>query len=393
MLSRLKFAISPLVKEMLDQLPASVWASSTTTFLDPSMGGGQFLVEIQQRLRDFGHSDENIGDRVYGCEKNKLRVNYAKNNKKLVSKHLYISDFLSYNWGDMKFDVIVGNPPYQNGNEKGGKSSLWRKFVASSWDLVTHQGHLAMVVPHLSNNADDIGHIFVENQTTHVWKNVAQHFPGVGSSFTAWIVCKEPTHAPTCFVQENVYLSLDTNKLPKNIEAISIVDKFKSWPQKIQVKSSSQYFHTSVADGKDDSHLCSKPSPELLYKIRRTNGDTAFMWGAVEPDDYHKSKITFTYSGNPGFLYHTKQDPVGTIGFMSGHVLVKNQQEANSLISLYETKAYRFVRDQITSGGMKGKAMYEHPALPLDREWTDQEVYQQLNLSDKEIELIETLIK
>jgi hypothetical protein len=37
--------------------------------------------------------------------------------------------------------------------------------------------------------------------------------------------------------------------------------------------------------------------------------------------------------------------------------------------------------------------MYEHPALPLDREWTDQEVYQQLNLSDKEIELIETLIK
>ena len=99
MLSRLKFEISPLVKEMLDQLPSAVWSSSSTTFLDPSMGGGQFLVEIERRLRASGHSDENISARVFGCEKNKLRVNYAKNNKKLLSKNLHISDFLSYNWG------------------------------------------------------------------------------------------------------------------------------------------------------------------------------------------------------------------------------------------------------------------------------------------------------
>jgi hypothetical protein len=393
MLSRLKFPITPLVNEMLDQLPAEIWTSSTTTFLDPAMAGGQFLVEIQRRLREAGHTDENIASRMYGCEKNKMRVNYAKNSKKLVTSNLCISDFLSYDWGTMKFDVIVGNPPYQNGNEKGGKSSLWRKFVSTAWSIVRKDGYLAMIVPHLSNNADDIGHIFVENQTTHVWKNVAHYFPGVGSSFTAWIVCKQPTSGPTLFVQENLRMTLDTNKLPKKIEAISIIDKFNSWPSKIQVRSSSQYFHTSVADGKDDQHLCSRPSPALPYKMRRTNGDTTFMWGAVEPDDYHKPKITFTYSGNPGFLYHTAQEPVGTIGFMSGHVLVKNQNEALSLISLYNTKAYRFVRDQITSGGMKGRGMYEQPALPLDRIWTDQEVYQALKLSKIEIDLIESLVK
>jgi len=393
MLSRLKFEIQPLVSQMLDQLPAKVWESSETTFLDPAMGGGQFLVEIQRRLQAAGHTDENIAARVYGCEKNKLCVNYAKNNKKLVSSNLHISNFLDYDWGDMKFDVIVGNPPYQNGNEKGGKSSLWRKFVAVAHDLVKQGGHLAMVVPHLSNNADDIGHVFVENQTTHVWKNVAHYFPGVGSSFTAWIVCKTPSESPTFFVQENLYLTLDTNKLPKNIEAISIVEKFKTWPNKIIVASSSQYFHTSVADGKDDDKLYSQQLPNLPYKMRRTNGDTSFMWGAVEPDDYYKPKITFTYSGNPGFLYHTKNDPIGTIGFMSGHVLVKNKQEADSLISLYETKAFRFVREQITSGGMKGRGMYEQPALPLDRQWTDEQVYEYLELAADEIALIESKVK
>ncbi len=67
MLSRLKFAIAPLVKEILDNLPDSIWTSSSTTFLDPAMGGGQFLVEIERRLRVAGHSDENIANRVFGC--------------------------------------------------------------------------------------------------------------------------------------------------------------------------------------------------------------------------------------------------------------------------------------------------------------------------------------
>ena len=33
----------------------------------------------------------------------------------------------------MKFDVIVGNPPYQNGSgNKGSNNTLWDKFVKKS---------------------------------------------------------------------------------------------------------------------------------------------------------------------------------------------------------------------------------------------------------------------
>lgn len=160
MLSRLKFEISPLVKEMLDQLPSAVWSSSTTTFLDPSMGGGQFLVEIERRLRASGHSDENISARVFGCEKNKLRVNYAKNNKKLVSKNLHISNFLNQDWGDMKFDVIVGNPPYQSDGKLSrlgsrGETSLWPSFVTKSLESLKPSGYLAMIHPTSWRKPDD----------------------------------------------------------------------------------------------------------------------------------------------------------------------------------------------------------------------------------------------
>jgi len=152
MLGRLKFEITPVVNQILDALPQDVWQSSTTTFLDPAMGGGQFLIEIQRRLQSAGHSVENISTRIYGCEKNKLRVNYAKNNKKLVSKHLHISDFLSHDWGDMKFDVIVGNPPYQDGTQQSrlgsrGESALWPKFVKAALDLLHPGGYMAMIHP------------------------------------------------------------------------------------------------------------------------------------------------------------------------------------------------------------------------------------------------------
>ena len=46
MLSRMKFEIEPLVAEMLDHLPHSVWISDSTTFFDPAIGGGQFVRAI-----------------------------------------------------------------------------------------------------------------------------------------------------------------------------------------------------------------------------------------------------------------------------------------------------------------------------------------------------------
>jgi hypothetical protein len=392
-LMRLKLPIQDLVEEILNQLPASVWQDPGIMFLDPAMAGGQFIRAIERRLLAAGHSKDNIASRVYGCEEKLIRVKYVKNWHKVLSDQLHVMEFLTHDWGDMKFDVIVGNPPYQNGNEKGGKSSLWRRFVSRAWDLVATNGYMAMVVPKLPNDADDLGHIFVENQTTHVWTDVSSHFQGVGSTFTSWIVANRPSTDSTLFVQEGQSIKLSAEKLPKNINAISIIQKFNSWNSKINVTSSRQYKHTSVADGKDDDYLSSRKTTKLAFKMRRTNSDNMYMWGAAEPDDYNKTKVTMTYSGYPGFTYHSKQDPVGTIGFMSGHVLVKNKAEAESLISLYDSKAYKFVRDQISSGGMRGQKIYEQPLLPLTKVWTNEEVYQALGLDEQEVDLIESTIK
>lgn len=388
MLSRLKFEIEPLVAEILDQLPETVWTSSSTTFFDPAIGGGQFVRAVEQRLRSRGHSNTNIRKRVFGFEESNLHIRFAVNKYKLVGQYARkpYNKFLEMD-NSMKFDVIVGNPPFKNGNETGGKSSLWRKIVANSWDLVKDNGTLIMVAPQFPNSANDLGHIFTNHQTNTVWTKIAHHFPGVGSSFFAWSVSKTPKTTDTLFIDDNIRLDVTADALPNDLRSISIIQKVLA-NAKFECKSSPEYLHTSVADGKDDDHLFSKPSKKHPYIIRRTSGDNYQMYGAVEPTDYKLPKVVMTFSGNPHYRYHDASTPIGTIKFQSGHILVKDANEGNNLIKLYESALYRYIQNQMSSGGMRGKNFYELPKMDLTRTWTDKELFDHFGLTEEEVNLV-----
>lgn len=140
MLIRMKFKISDLVNEILDKLPKEVWISKTTTFFDPSIGGWQFVREIERRLRKAGHNDKNISNRVFGFALDKLELKYAldENNKdrRLIGK--YIAG--NYNTElNMKFDIIVGNQAYQQW--------MHMKFLEKCFDILKHDGELLFVQP------------------------------------------------------------------------------------------------------------------------------------------------------------------------------------------------------------------------------------------------------
>ena len=58
------FTPRSLIREMLDKLPNSVWFDPNKTWLEPSAGDGNFLVEVKARLLQAGHDEKHILDRM-----------------------------------------------------------------------------------------------------------------------------------------------------------------------------------------------------------------------------------------------------------------------------------------------------------------------------------------
>jgi hypothetical protein len=143
-----------LANEMIDRLPIDVFESDSTTFCDPCFGNGTFIIELIKRLRKHGHSMNNIESRIYGCEIEEGYYNGVSGRKGKLSKYnfdkLHCGDALEYDFNNMKFDVVIGNPPYQetvtHSNKPHGKT-IWPRFVLKSIDLLKQSGYLCIIHP------------------------------------------------------------------------------------------------------------------------------------------------------------------------------------------------------------------------------------------------------
>ena len=105
---RLKTNMDGLVNQILDRIDPKYFESKESTFADPSMGGGQFIKAVEERLREHGHSDANISKRVTGFAENLLDIGWAKQTHGLVG-NLTTDEYLEK---EMKFTVTLGNPPF-----------------------------------------------------------------------------------------------------------------------------------------------------------------------------------------------------------------------------------------------------------------------------------------
>jgi hypothetical protein len=153
MLQRLKFDLDDLSTGILNKLDQSLFERTDTTFLDPSMAGGQFLKAIESRLLAFGHSEENISRRVFGLAENVLDIGFVKNKHKLLAR-VEVADFATRK-DDMKFDVILMNPPYNSVDtsrektaHRGQGDNISKQFTLRGLESLTKDGVLASVMPY-----------------------------------------------------------------------------------------------------------------------------------------------------------------------------------------------------------------------------------------------------
>jgi tRNA1(Val) A37 N6-methylase TrmN6 len=156
LLWRIRKQPSSVVTTLLSAVPEYKLLDCKTVVADLAMGDGSYLAEISRRRVANGATIEEAQKTLYGYEKSPVYLEAARKLNGLQHANLGILrpdtdlDLLS-----MKFDVIIGNPPYQNSDKvkkaansrSANGSPLWVKFIRKSVELLKPDGVLTLLVP------------------------------------------------------------------------------------------------------------------------------------------------------------------------------------------------------------------------------------------------------
>lgn len=185
-----------VVNEMLDKLPDDVWSNKDLTWLDPAVGIGNFMVVIYERLmvglmnvipnrkKRQKHILESM---LFMVEINANSIQILKNIfcARQFNLNIFEGSFIDtkedvnvFPIPNQMFNIIVGNPPYNQGgistcnkmqSSKLPKITLWNFFVEKSFNCLIKNGLLLFITP-LSwlKETNKSHHIILEKQILYL---------------------------------------------------------------------------------------------------------------------------------------------------------------------------------------------------------------------------------
>lgn len=220
-----------LICEMMDKLPKNVWSNPELKWLDPANGIGNFPVVVYYKLMEGlekvisntnKRSKHIIEKMLYMVELNPVNVRLCRKIFKMIDQgatpNIVKHDFLTFDskkkFGIEKFDVIMGNPPWNDikiGKQSGSraKNSLWDKFIYKSLELLNKNGYLGFINPAqwrgLGPEYHKIWDIFSSKDMLflHIYsKKKGQLLFNVGSRFDIYILKNNTTNIKTYIIDE-----------------------------------------------------------------------------------------------------------------------------------------------------------------------------------------------
>lgn len=317
----------------------------------------------------------------------------------------------------MKFDVIIGNPPYQlsDGGAQASAIPLYHKFVQQAKKL--NPRFLAMIIPSRwfagGRGLDQFRDEMLNDHRVriiHDYTNASDCFPGIslegGVSYFLWDrdnkgPCRVFTHEGDKITSEmeRPLLEAGCNIFIRHNEAIGILHKVMSKKEgsfSNMVSSQKPFgFRTYFTGKKEPFKGCVKVYVNKgIGYVERSEITQNQQW-----IDCYKVYVSMAYGMGSAKPYQVINKPI--LGEPEScctetYVVIgpcKAKKYAANTISYMKTKFFRFLVLLRKNTQHAAKSVYTFvPVQNFDDPCTDEKLYKKYNLSKEEIAFIEAMV-
>ena len=298
---------------------------------------------------------------------------------------------------DSLFDIIISNPPYQHPTNKSIKR--WATISSNAYQHLSTTGTMAFVSPS-SWIAKPATRGF--NKVTRIMKNTLQYvkydcteyFPYVGETIGYWIVSKN-AQVPVVFDMPEGEVKFDSYELQPVFTEYNkqLANKIKTEFHKGKTVRKNKVidFYYSNAHAIQRGLLTEIKSKEFNIPVYVSANKTLYTKKELIKSCY---KIILNKSG----YYFSEKDtrymlipntPDYGVGENAVGIPTASIEQANNAKTLYASKLCRFFIDNEKSSGFNS-GLLDLPILDFDKTWTDAELYKLFNLTEDEINYIES---
>jgi len=321
--------------------------------------------------------------------------------------------------GDMQFDVIIGNPPYQMTGASGGTSdaSIYHLFVEQAQKLEPR--FLSMVIPsRWMAGGRGMDEFRASMLGGHHLRNLVDFpgskdvFPGVeiksGVCYFLW----DRTYNGKCEVSVTregktsvASRALDEfDVLIRDPRAVEILHRVLGKGEASITKILTRDTPFGIASNFADFHLTKKSGDLPLYYIKTMKRGVGFVGSKKITKNSHlvgtwKVLVPEAYNGGDALPHQIVGKPwiapsqsVCTQSFL--FFWFDSEQAARSLQSYYATRFFRFLVSlrKITQHALHSTYTWV-PIQEWDRIWTDEMLYKKYDLTVEEVAFIESQVK
>jgi len=321
--------------------------------------------------------------------------------------------------GNMQFDVIIGNPPYQLASDGGTRDvPIYQHFVEQAKKLQPR--YLAMVIPSrwmaTGLGLSEFRQTMLgdrRNRELVDYPAANDVFPGVevkaGVCYFLWDACHNDDCKVTTIRGGEMLGPIPRNLgeydvLVRDARAVSILHKVlaRSEPSINTILARDKEFGwTSNFDG---FHEKKRPGDVPLYYIRTMKRAVGYIEREAVAKSAHlidtwKVLVPKAYNGGDGVPHQVLGKPlialspsVCTQSFLFFHV--GSRKAAESLQSYYTTRFFRFVASlrKITQDAAHSTYVWV-PIQTWDRTWTDEDLYAKYGITRKDQAYIESQVR